>query len=108
MTSKIMTNVQQIKNDLEKHVNPQKAAFFFIKRNHYSDTLAIAKILLHHQHDLIHKAVGWMLREIGNRDFQTEYAFLKEHYQKMPRTMLRYAIEKFEPELRKRFLNNLV
>ncbi len=84
------------------------STFFFIKRNHYADTLAIAKILLHHQHDLIHKAVGWMLREIGNRDFQTEYAFLKEHYQKMPRTMLRYAIERFEPELRKRFLNDLV
>jgi 3-methyladenine DNA glycosylase AlkD len=84
------------------------STFSFIKKNHFQDALAITQILLHHQHDLIHKAVGWMLREIGNRDFATEYGFLKEHYREMPRTMLRYAIEKFEPELREKFLKGLI
>ncbi|HHU32797.1 MAG TPA: DNA alkylation repair protein [Clostridia bacterium] len=84
------------------------ATFYFIKQNHFEDTLAIAKILLHHKHDLIHKAVGWMLREIGKRDFTVEYNFLVEHYKDMPRTMLRYAIEKFENDLRKRFLQGLI
>ncbi len=55
--------------------------------------MQIADILLDHNHDLIHKAVGWMLREVDNRDFETENYFLNTRYQKMPRTMLRYAIE---------------
>ncbi len=80
------------------------ATFHFIKQGHYYNTLEISKLLLHHKHDLIHKAVGWMLREIGNRNFEVEYDFLKKYYQEMPRTMLRYAIEKFEPNLRQRFL----
>jgi len=84
------------------------ATLYFIRKNQFSDTLNIAEILLNHEHDLIHKAVGWMLREVGKRDFQTEFEFLKTHYKQMPRTMLRYAIEKFEPELRQRFLNGLV
>lgn len=84
------------------------STYYFIKNKHFSDTLEIAKILLHHKHDLIHKAVGWMLREIGNRDFAVEYDFLKEHYKEMPRTMLRYAIEKFEPELRLKFLRGII
>ena len=84
------------------------ATFYFIKQNDFTDALRIAALLLDHEHDLIHKAVGWMLREIGNRDHEIEYEFLEEHYRDMPRTMLRYAIEKFEPELRTRFLKGLV
>lgn len=80
------------------------STFYFIKQGHFDDALEISKILLHHKHDLIHKAVGWMLREIGNRNFEVEFTFLKDHYKEMPRTMLRYAIEKFEPDLRQRFL----
>jgi 3-methyladenine DNA glycosylase AlkD len=75
------------------------ATFHYIKSGAFSDTLKISKMLLSDTEDLIHKAVGWMLREIGKRHPQTEENFLKKYYQKMPRTMLRYAIEKFpEPE----------
>lgn len=66
----------------------------FIKNNQYTDTLKIAKILLSDKHDLIQKAVGWMLREVGKKSLKTEKEFLNKHYKKMPRTMLRYAIER--------------
>lgn len=82
--------------------------FYYIKQNDFSDAIKMAKILLHDKHDLMHKAVGWMLREIGKRDLYTLEDFLKTHYKNMPRTMLRYAIEKFEEPKRLAYLHNLV
>lgn len=84
------------------------ATYYFIKQGEFTLTLQLAKKLLNHPHDLIHKAVGWMLREIGNRDQRAAEAFLQQHYQTMPRTMLRYAIEKFPLERRTAYLEGRV
>ncbi len=80
------------------------STFYFIKQEKFADTLAISELLLDDRHDLIHKAVGWMLREVGKKEQEILEDFLKQHYKKMPRTMLRYAIEKFEKEKRKKYL----
>jgi len=80
------------------------STFSFISENDFSDTLKISKILLKDKHDLIHKAVGWALREVGKRSQADEEKFLKKYYKKMPRTMLRYAIERFEEKKRKKYL----
>ncbi len=77
---------------------------YFIKKRIFGETLSIADILLKDEHDLIHKAVGWMLREVGKRNQDILEIFLKERYKEMPRTMLRYAIEKFPEERRKAYL----
>ena len=80
------------------------ATLHFIKLDDYHETLSLARTFLDHPHDLMHKAVGWMLREIGNRDRETEERFLRAHYREMPRTMLRYAIEKLPQTRRKKYL----
>lgn len=76
----------------------------FIRHDDFADTLAISRLLLSDSHDLIHKATGWMLREVGDRDRSLLTAFLNEHVRAMPRTMLRYAIEKLPEQLRKTYL----
>ncbi|HON01998.1 MAG TPA: DNA alkylation repair protein [Paludibacteraceae bacterium] len=91
-------------NDLWKQRIAIIATFYFIRYGEFEDTFKISEMLLHHPHDLIHKAVGWMLREVGNRDKEAEINFLLKHYRQMPRTMLRYAIEKFDEGLRRQFL----
>jgi 3-methyladenine DNA glycosylase AlkD len=80
------------------------ATFHWIKKEDFRPTLCIADLLLQDPHDLIHKALGWMLREVGKRDREQEEAFLATRYQSMPRTMLRYAVERFPEPRRQQYL----
>lgn len=81
------------------------ATFYYIRNNNFEDCIKIAEILLNDKEDLIHKAVGWMLREVGKRDLACEEHFLKDRYKIMPRTMLRYAIERFPEGKRRMYLS---
>jgi 3-methyladenine DNA glycosylase AlkD len=80
------------------------STLYFIKNLHFETTFQISESLLRDKHDLIHKGVGWMLREVGNKNLTEEENFLKKHYKQMPRTMLRYSIEKFPEKRRKDYL----
>ncbi|MEW6585091.1 MAG: DNA alkylation repair protein [Nitrospirota bacterium] len=83
------------------------STFAFIKRHRFEDTLRLAEQLMNDRHDLIQKAVGWMLREIGKRDQEAEEGFLRKYHRAMPRTMLRYAIERFDQEKRDEYLGKI-
>ncbi len=82
------------------------STWWFIRKNHLDDTFALAEILLHDREDLIHKATGWMLREAGKKDLHALEKFLRRHHATMPRTSLRYAIERFPPEKREVYLRH--
>ena len=84
------------------------STYHYIKNGDFNDTLRIARMLINDREDLIHKAMGWMLREVGKRDINAEERFLKKYYKKMPRTMLRYAIERFPEPRRQAYLKGQI
>jgi len=103
---KILYKLARSKNLWERRI-AILATFAFIRQDDFSDTLKIAAILLQDKYDLIHKAVGWALREVGKRDQKTAELFLQKHLLKMPRTTLRYAIERFPEEKRRSYLKKI-
>ncbi|MFA6513583.1 MAG: DNA alkylation repair protein [Patescibacteria group bacterium] len=100
---KVLYKLANSKNLWEKRISII-STFAFIRHNQFVDTLKISEILLNDKHDLIHKAVGWALREIGKKNKETEIKFLNKYYKAMPRTMLRYAIEKFSDKEKRFYL----
>jgi 3-methyladenine DNA glycosylase AlkD len=105
----ILYTLAQSKNLWEQRI-AIVSTLFLIKKDDFNETFGVAKLLLHHKHDLIHKAVGWMLREVGKRNHLAEVEFLVEsdRYKTMPRTMLRYAIERFPEGQRQAFLKGTI
>ncbi len=101
---KLIYNLANSENLWDKRI-AMISTFYFIKKNKFEDALKIAEILIDDKHDLIQKAVGWMLREIGKRNQEIEEKFLDKHYKIMPRTMLRYSIERFDEQKRKHYMN---
>jgi len=101
---KPLTRLAKSKNLWERRM-AILATFPFIRNDDFADTLAISERFLHDPEDLIHKAVGWMLREVGKRDQKVEETFLNQHAAVMPRTMLRYAIERFPEKRRRHYLS---
>jgi 3-methyladenine DNA glycosylase AlkD len=104
---KILYKLAQSNNLWKKRI-AMLSTFAFIKRNQFQDAFNVAKLLINDEHDLIHKSVGWMLREVGNRNLLEEKKFLKKHYKKMARAALRYAIEKFPKQEQKKYLNGRI
>ena len=99
----ILYSLSKSNNLWEKRISIL-ATFPFIKAGEYADSIKLAEIFLNEKHDLMHKAVGWMLREVGKKDEKVLIIFLDKHYKEMPRTMLRYSIEKFNEKKRKYYL----
>jgi 3-methyladenine DNA glycosylase AlkD len=100
---KTLYKLANSKNLWEKRISII-STFAFINQEKFEDSIRISEILLKDSHDLIHKAVGWVLREIGKKNLEVEENFLKSYYKEMPRTMLRYAIERFPEEKRQAYL----
>jgi len=103
----ILYRLAKSKNMWERRISII-STYYFIKNRMFNDTLEISKILMFDKEDLIHKAVGWMLRELGKQDVGILKKFLKKYYKKMPRTMLRYAIEKFPEVTRQSYLKGKI
>ncbi len=107
ISRKVLHKLSKSKNLWERRISII-STFQFIKNGEFKETLRIAKILLKDKEDLIHKATGWMLREVGKRNLVIEERFLKKHYKTMPRTMLRYAIERIPEKRRQAYLKGKI